>query len=149
MSKFIIERQGDLFNSDAEVLGHGVNTEGLMGAGIARQFRAIYPEMFWDYKERCLGGLLVPGTTMIWESEEKWVANIASQDLPGANARYGWLTTGLIEMYGVVASKNPDWTIALPQIGCGIGGLDWDIVKDIISGMADFYEVKTELWTFS
>lgn len=148
--KFVAERTGNLFDSEAEVLGHGVNVKGVMGAGIAAQFKIKYPDMYVDYKEYCDKGLFRPGTVQIVDVEpNRFIANIASQDSPGANARYSWLTMALTSLYsGMWNTGRSDWTVALPQIGCGIGGLDWDIVKSMITDVAECYEIKTELWTW-
>jgi O-acetyl-ADP-ribose deacetylase (regulator of RNase III) len=146
----ITERTGDMFESNAEVYGHGVNIAGVMGAGIARQFKANYPSMYEEYKNFCDNNELKPGETFMYEvSTIHWIANIVSQDMPGANARYGWLTMGLAATYGDLVDRgHQDWTVALPQIGCGIGGLDWNIVRGIIVDVAEFYDIKTELWTY-
>lgn len=150
MSRFITECVGDMFQSDAEVYGHGVNTVGAMGAGIAAQFRANYPEMYEQYRHHCVAGTLTEGKSFVYVvSTTHWVANIASQDMPGPAARYEWLMTGLAATYNAIKlDGDPGFRLALPQIGCGIGGLDWNIVKVLITEMAEFYKVETELWTY-
>jgi len=57
----IIYLSGDIFNSNAQTLGHGCNTKGKMGAGIAREFKRQYPYMFKEYKRRCYNEILEPG----------------------------------------------------------------------------------------
>jgi len=96
MTKVIL-RTGDLFSSTAGALGHGVNTTGVMGAGIAPLFKARHPEMYREYRLACDNGGLVPGETFIWPTPEPRpvVYNIASQDLPGSHARLEWLESGV------------------------------------------------------
>lgn len=145
MSK-IVEYTGDIFTSGAEALGHGVNVKGAMGAGIAAQFSRRYPDMHKEYFELCLNGGLNPGDVYVYYAEPT-VFNIASQDYPGPNARLSWLAIGLGNMYSE-AVESMMGSIALPQIGCGIGGLDWKDVKGLITDYADYYGIETELWTY-
>lgn len=93
----LIERSGNLFDSTCAVIGHGVNTCGVMGAGIAVNFKNRWPAMFEDYSLRCAAGLLHPGQVYGYRlaAGDRWslVVNIASQDRPGAHARLDWLET--------------------------------------------------------
>lgn len=85
----LIDISGDLFTSDAPVLGHGINCRGAMRAGIALEFSSRYPDMYEQYKKECLKDNIRPGKTWFWvPSEGPTIANIASQWRPGANARY-------------------------------------------------------------
>jgi len=90
MSTFT-EYTGNLFDSDAKALGHGVNTEGRMGAGIAVAFRNADPDMYEAYRQECWSGRLTAGGMFAYPSSGRWVYNIASQDLPGAMPDWtGW-----------------------------------------------------------
>ncbi len=78
---------GDLFDvldqtDGPVVLGHGVNAEGIMGAGIAAQFRARYPEMYNNYASLCNDGSLRPGDSWIWHEDvdRVHIANLVTQD---------------------------------------------------------------------
>jgi O-acetyl-ADP-ribose deacetylase (regulator of RNase III) len=131
------EIQGDLFTSDAPAIGHGVNCRGVMGAGIAVAFREKYPAMYRHYRKMCDAGELQPGGIFAWSArpdEGPWVYNIASQDEPGANATYEWLDQGLRSAVANMVAWGQD-RIAIPRIGCGIGGLDWLMVADVIDGV--------------
>ncbi len=92
----IIHHKGNIFNSTAPALCQGVNTKGIMGAGIARPFKKRYPEMYLNYKKACKTRSLTPGSVHIWNQPNgPTIYNIASQDRPGPHARVTWLTTGL------------------------------------------------------
>lgn len=123
--------EADLFDTDLPALGHGVNLQGVMGAGIAVGFRERFPEMMPAYREWCQ--YAEPGQALVYRVKDgRYVANIASQRLPGRDARYEWLTTGLATaatdlMYSGVRD------LALPWIGCGIGGLDQSAVRVILT----------------
>lgn len=145
MSK-IVEYTGDLFTSQADALGHGVNVKGAMGAGIALQFKNRFPDMYEEYAGFCAGGAMIPGDVYVYYGDPI-VFNIASQDFPGPNARPSWLAIGLGNMYSEIIDRNVS-SVALPQIGCGIGGLDWKDVKGLITDYANYYGIKTELWTY-
>lgn len=118
--------EGDLFTSKARIIGHGVNTQGVMGAGIAVQFKKRWPDMYTAYREACLNEWLKPGEVFWWTTDDGLtIANIASQMYPGPNAKVEWLAQGLTE----VADRAGRRTIAIPRIGAGIGGLKWEEVS--------------------
>ena len=151
MSEFIIEKTGDIFTSKANAVGHGINVKGAMAAGIAAQFAQRYPTMREDYWRACEHGEIMPGDCWVWYEEYhpdfEYVFNIASQNFPGPDARMTWLSLGLNHMYQMCMNNNI-FLVALPQIGCGIGGLRWEPVKALITDYAKYFEVTTELWTF-
>lgn len=144
----MIEKVGDLFTSDAPAIGHGVNTQGKMGAGIAVQFRTRFPIMHYIYTEFCADGTLTPGSVLISPMTTPLVYNIASQDLPGAHARLEWLEEGLRTALSDAHSRGLD-RVALPLIGCGIGGLDEaDVVPLMQQVESEFPSVTIELWRY-
>lgn len=143
----MIEKTGDLFTSDAPAIGHGVNTKGKMGAGIAVQFKNRFPKMYDSYRDLCATGMFRPGGVMVYSAESPVVYNIASQDLPGANARLDWLETGLRITLEDAEERNIE-RIALPQIGCGIGGLSLPDVLEVIKNVEANYVTEIELWTY-
>lgn len=145
---FLTLRQGDLFFSDALAVGHGVNIRGFMGAGVAKEFRLRYPEMYETYRVACIRGELRAGAVMPWQNPTNghWVYNLASQDEPGAHARLEWLDSSVRSMVEH-ASRHGVPKVALPRIGCGIGGLDWAEVEGVLSGIArDTAKVHLEVW---
>lgn len=146
----MIHKYGDIFTSTAPSIGHGVNTMGMMGAGIALQFRDEYPEMFETYAQFCIDGSLVPGGVLIWEdinANIPLVFNIASQELTGANATLEFLRSGLERTAQFMSILKVE-TIALPEIGCGIGGLDLPDVIEVIEDVESEYGITVELWTY-
>lgn len=146
---FLSIRSGDLFFSDALALGHGVNIRGFMNAGIAKEFRIRFPEMYTEYQDLCRGGDLYAGHVMPWRTPKgnRWVYNLASQNDPGPYARLEWLDSSVREMVQH-ASRQAIPKVALPRIGCGIGGLEWSDVERVLSGIArDSDSVHIEVWT--
>lgn len=144
----ITEHFGDLFTSDAPAIGHGVNCKGVMGAGIARIFRDKYPDMYSYYKECCTDYPgLKPGECLDWKTEDgKYVLNIASQDEPGANAKFTYLIAGLANACIFLKYEGIN-RFAIPRIGCGIGGLNWGNTRSWIWSIADAYDMHIEVWS--
>jgi O-acetyl-ADP-ribose deacetylase (regulator of RNase III) len=145
--------QGDLFVNDFnfDALAQGVNTQGIMGAGIAVPFREKFPNMYEDYKRRCatygdaLAGLLHVwhpwyGAKMMLDKGE-WVEvfnsdptiyNLFSQVMPGRNGDYRLLQQAAIAMV-LDAERNEVANVGLPWIGCGIAGLERHNVHNVLS----------------
>lgn len=137
---------GDLFDSKADAIGQGTNTHGKMGAGIAVLFKRKHPEMYERYRKICeVFGDDLGGSTYLYfkgldnsDGDYSYIANIFSQKAPGANATVELLISGLKDAYGALwgEAEIESPSIAIPLIGCGIGGLDWD---------ADVYPALKEL----
>lgn len=143
----MIEMTGNLFTTSAPAIGHGVNVMGRMGAGIAVQFRTLFPEMYRQYRALCAQFLLKPGEAFVYEAENFVVYNIASQDMPGKHASLEWLEDGLRAVVSDAEDRGLD-RVALPQIGCGIGGLDVRDVVPLIKDVESGTSVQFEWWTF-
>jgi O-acetyl-ADP-ribose deacetylase (regulator of RNase III) len=140
----LTKKKGSLFDSDAPALAHGVNCHGVMGAGIARLFRDKYPSMYFSYKEQCRHELILPGMSWLWKNPDgPHVFNLASQDLPGADARTHWLRRSLNQMIYQAGNAKID-RIALPEIGCGIGGLTRSHLYPLLEQAAK--DIDLEVW---
>ena len=144
----MIEKTGDLFTTSNTFLAHGVNTAGVMGAGIAKSFAARFPKMVPTYRKMCQDGLLTPGRVFTYVDPESGVTvyNAATQDLPGRHASLGWVVDAMctVAAESVTAGHR---TVSVPRIGCGIGGLDWDNVRMVLSLIEQEYEIEFEVWT--
>jgi len=143
------EFRGDLFKTECDVIGHGVNVKGLMGAGIAKTFAHTYPEMFRQYQHLCRNEALVPGEAFVYYDRlhEDVVLNIVSQDKPGRFARLEWIESGTLSALEQLEKHfGGAETIALPKIGCGIGGLSWSTVKKVYESVAQQKNVHIEVW---
>ena len=134
-------RVGDLFGQgDVQAIGHGVNVDGVMGAGVAAVFKKKFPESHEDYVLACDNGELNPGYVHVFQEGDVLTLNIASQDRPGSNADLHWVREGLQNACEV--SLNHGLTsFAIPQIGCGIGGLKWEDVYEVAKSVSEEYGV--------
>ena len=123
----ITEYTGDVFAAEGP-LAHGVNTKGVMGAGVAKIVRQKYPNTYEVYKELCRAELLRPGTYVPVLENGRWVFNMATQEYPGANATLELITSSFTLM--ARHTKLLDFShVNMPRIGCGIGGLTWPEVR--------------------
>lgn len=154
----MMEQTGDMFTTSAKYLAHGVNTKGLMGAGIAVQFKKRFPEMHAGYVARCADGRLTPGGfwvgTGMLDGRTVLPVNLASQEQPGANARYDLLFSSLVN-FSIAATERErlrryGGIVAIPEIGCGIGGLEWYRVKHILKCIEKMFpaQIEFEVWHY-
>lgn len=127
----MIKRKGSLFDTETKTIGHGVNCAGVMGAGIAKPIKEMFPNNYANYKAACQGGFLVPGDTLVVVENDTTIFNMASQRRPGRDARYDWLFGAALDAAEKAVDMGLD-TIAIPMIGCGIGGLKWVHVETIL-----------------
>ena len=115
----------DLFASPAQTLVNTVNTVGVMGKGIAKDFKAIYPEMFARYQELCERGQFNIGQLWPYRTSNKLVLNFPTKKHWRSPSRPEYIEAGLktfaanYYIYGVTS-------ISFPLLGCGNGELDWE-----------------------
>lgn len=143
-------KRGDIWTTQARAIGHGVNVDGVMGAGIAKQFRDRFPAMYEEYREMCHNDQLLPGQVFPFQvraTPPQFIYNIASQDRPGPTAQLEWLQQGVAQALEHAAANGID-TIALPMIGAGIGGLDAQDVIQVLKGRVAYSVVDIELWIY-
>lgn len=149
----MIEKHGDVFDTDAFWIGHGVNCRGVMGSGIAKTVRERFPLTYEAYKKVCMAENLRPGEVYGIYEHQKVILNIASQNEPGPDARYDWAFDGLLAAAKRVQTSK--WTnkpkkIAIPEIGCGIGGLQWPEMADLIRAVEVLAPgVEFEVWHYT
>lgn len=128
MIKYI---KGDLFSSPAQVLVNTVNLDGVMGKGIALQFKKLYPDMFAKYQIFCEKKLLDIGKLMLYKSDNKWILNFPTKKHWRNPSTLDYIEAGLQKFVETYKDKNIT-SIAFPKLGCGNGGLDWNVVKPVM-----------------
>lgn len=126
---------GDLFNDEAEAIVNTVNCVGVMGRGIALQFKKRYPENFKAYEEKCKLEEIRPGKMFVYELNSlinpKFIINFPTKRHWRGASRMEDIESGLVDL-GNVIEKYQITSIAIPPLGSGLGGLDWKIVKNEI-----------------
>ena len=123
--------KGNIFNSPAKVLVNTVNTVGVMGKGVALEYKKRYPDMFECYKGLCEMKQLDIGNLYLWKKSEKWVLLFPTKKHWRNPSKLDYIEKGLKkfeENWDKVGSN----TIAFPRLGCGNGGLDWTDVKPLM-----------------
>ena len=136
---------GNLLEADTEALVNTVNTEGVMGKGVALQFKKKYPDMFEAYQRACKEGLVQPGRMHVYERREminpRYIINFPTKRHWRTPSRIEDIELGLIALAEEIRKRNIK-SIALPPLGCGNGGLDWKkVLPAIRSALADLTDV--------
>jgi O-acetyl-ADP-ribose deacetylase (regulator of RNase III) len=116
---------GDLFKSPAKVLVNTVNTVGVMGKGIAKMFKAVYPEMFLRYQHLCERGELTVGRLWLYKTSHKWILNFPTKVSWKHPSKPEYIEAGL-KRFVATYSQHGITSIAFPKLGCGNGELDWE-----------------------
>ena len=115
---------GDLFTSPAKVLVNTVNTVGVMGKGIALDFKRIYPEMFREYQYYCENDLFDVGKLWLYKTPHKWILNFPTKKHWRNKSKLEYLEAGLTKFADTYDAKGIT-SISFPMLGCGNGELDW------------------------
>ncbi len=127
--------KGDILKADAEALVNTVNCVGVMGRGIALQFRKAFPENFKAYKSACDKKQLHPGIMFVYDlnrfQNPRYVVNFPTKRHWKGKSKIEDIESGLEALVQEVSKRNIR-SIAVPPLGCGLGGLDWTQVKQII-----------------
>ena len=125
-------RSGDILKDDAEALVNTVNCVGVMGRGIALQFKAAFPENFKIYAEACQRGAVQPGRMFVFETGQltppRYIINFPTKRHWRGNSRMEDIDAGLAALVEVIREKCIR-SVAIPPLGSGLGGLDWLDVK--------------------
>lgn len=128
----IEHRQGDLLSSDAEALVNTVNTVGVMGKGVALQFRKAFPENYRAYQRACRHDELKPGNMFVFETAQlsgpRLVINFPTKRHWRGKARIEYIDNGLADLARVLR-QHKIHSVAIPPLGCGNGGLSWSDVR--------------------
>lgn len=132
----IKETSGNLLRAETEALVNTVNTEGVMGKGIALQFKKAYPAMFDAYRRAAKAGEIRLGRVQVWPTGQmtgpQYVINFPTKGHWKSRSRLKDIEAGLEDLIDVVRELGIK-SIAVPPLGCGNGGLDWRDVEPRIS----------------
>lgn len=141
--------RGDILRDQSEAIVNAVNCVGVMGRGIALQFRNAYPVNFKAYEKACKRGEVMPGHMFIHETSEqppRFIVNFPTKRHWRGKSRMEDIESGLIALVGFLREKQIR-SIAIPPLGAGLGGLKWEDVKiRIITAMEDLEEVEVTIY---
>ncbi|MBN2183430.1 MAG: macro domain-containing protein [Sedimentisphaerales bacterium] len=137
---------GNLFKSNAQTLVNTVNCVGIMGKGIAQEFKKHYPDMFKDYENRCAQENVQLGKPYIFKTlYDKAIINFPTKKHWRSVSRIEDIFKGL----EYLTTKYKDWgvtSIAFPPLGCGNGGLEWDIVGPLMYQELSKLDIPVEIY---
>ena len=143
-------KNGDIFREDAEALVNCVNCVGAMGRGVALQFKKAFPENFKAYAEACQQGEVQPGRMFVFETgqlQPRFIINFPTKRHWRGASRIEDIESGLQDLVKVIGEHGIR-SIALPPLGCGLGGLDWLSVKSRIEKtLQPLSDVQVALYT--
>ena len=142
---------GNLLTADVEALVNTVNTEGVMGKGIALQFKRAYPKVYDLYRDACKRGDVQIGKMHIvflgaLADGPQWIINFPTKKHWKAKSRLVDIEAGLADLV-VQIKAHKIRSIALPPLGCGHGGLKWeDVFPLIASAMSDLPDTLVQVF---
>lgn len=144
-------KQGNLLEEDVQALVNTVNCVGVMGKGIALQFKQAFPENFRLYAKACRAGEVQPGQMFIVPTgnlfNPQYIINFPTKRHWRNKSKIEDIQTGLQDLILQVKQLGIS-SIAIPPLGCGNGGLDWQQVKPLIeSAFANLQDVKVVVFT--
>jgi O-acetyl-ADP-ribose deacetylase (regulator of RNase III) len=122
---------GNLLESTAECLVNTVNCEGYMGKGIAYQFKLKFPNNNRDYVKVCKSGQLTVGKLHYFKEDNKIIINFPTKDKWREKSKIEYIIQGMDELVKLLPKLNVK-SIAIPPLGCGNGGLEWNEVKYLL-----------------
>lgn len=129
----IIFTEGDLLSSNSHALVNPVNTVGFMGKGLAKQFKKRFPKNFREYSKACADKKLKVGKMFVCEENGRIIINFPTKAHYRQLSELKWIKDGLEDLVKIIHEHKIN-SIAIPALGCGLGGLSWPIVRQLIIG---------------
>lgn len=137
---------GDMFESDAQTLVNTVNTVGVMGKGVALEFKKRFPDMYDDYVQRCAEGEVRLGRPYLYRSLlPPFILNFPTKEHWRSVSRLSDIIDGL----DFLEEHYREWgieSLACPPLGCGQGGLEWRIVGPLLYKRLERLEIPVTLF---
>lgn len=128
-------KKGDILNANTEALVNTVNTEGVMGKGIALEFKESFPENFKLYKKACVKGEIETGKMFLTHTNRldnpKFIINFPTKKHWRYPSKIEYIKDGLKDLENIISVYEIK-SIAIPPLGCGNGKLNWKDVKPLI-----------------
>jgi O-acetyl-ADP-ribose deacetylase (regulator of RNase III) len=126
---------GDLFELSLPAVGHGCNCVGAMGAGIAKEFRRRFPQMYSEYRQLCKSGQFQLGDIFVWQADGLLIYNLATQPVPRPSATLEAINASVRAALADAEQRSVP-RLGIPRIGAGLGGLAWQDVAAVLDAAA-------------
>lgn len=148
----IREVRGNILHADVEAIVNPVNTKGVMSLGLAAQFKEAYPAMFLEYRASCRRGEIKVGIVHPWATlfthpkQPRWIISFPTKQHWKDPSQIEWIDDGLSSLRATITRLRIT-SIAVPALGCGLGGLPWPEVRALIEAkLGDLPDV--EVWLY-
>ena len=143
-------KKGDILAEDAEALVNTVNCVGIMGRGIALQFKNAFPENFKSYAAACNRNEVQPGRMFVFETGKltnpRYIINFPTKRHWRGKSRIEDIDAGLVGLAQEIRSRNIR-SVAIPPLGSGLGGLDWAKVRPRIEArLRELNDIKVVIF---
>jgi len=138
----VIIKTGDIFESKAKTIVNAVNCVGVMGKGIALEFKRRYPEMFKEYAAMCSSNAVQPGIPYFYKDR---ILNFPTKNHWRSPSKLSYIISGL-KWFRENYQAHGVESIAIPALGCGNGGLSWDVVGPVMYAMLKDLPIEVELY---
>jgi O-acetyl-ADP-ribose deacetylase (regulator of RNase III) len=139
---------GNLLAADVDALVNTVNTDGVMGKGLALQFKKAFPDNFAAYERACKAGEVAPGRMHIVRrlASPRFIINFPTKKHWRNPSKIEFIRDGLVDLTRRVHELGIE-SIAIPPLGCGNGGLNWrDVKREILTAFANLPNVRVVLF---
>ena len=146
----ILPTSGNLLDADTQALVNPVNCVGVMGKGLALQFKQAFPANYAAYRAACGRGEVQPGRMFVTETGAQtgpqFLINFPTKRDWRSASRLDDIETGLTALVAEVEARDIR-SLALPALGCGLGGLDWEAVGPrIVNAFVALPDIRVVLY---
>lgn len=136
--------KGDLFATDLDIIAHGCNCQGAMGSGVANIVRQRYSKAYHAYLDLYDDeGLHLGDVQFVLQSDGKYIANCMTQDryLPRTRCHADYNAIGICMHTLKEFAQKKGLSVAIPKIGAGLAGGDWNLIEKILNEVFSDYDV--------
>lgn len=136
---------GNIFDSKMQTITCTINTVGVMGRGIALEFKRRYPNYYKGYRKHCEQGLVTTGKIYLHKKTNPWILSFPTKEHWKNPSKIEWIEQGLDYLADNYKRMGIE-SLALPALGCANGGLDWEIIRILIIKKLENLPIEIELY---
>ena len=155
MQSMNVVSKGDLFESGAEALVNPVNTVGVAGKGLALEFKKRFPENHLQYVRHCKNnpawmageGAITYDYGGLFDYKPRYIFNVATKFHWRVPSTLHGINNALVDLVVALLKTDPK-TVAVPALGCGLGGLNWGDVFPLMEAKLTQDVLRTEVFVY-
>lgn len=136
---------GDMFASGASALVNPVNTEGVMGKGLALEFKRRFPEAAAEYVKACEEKRLEVGNVLLCAKQSPAIIHFPTKIKWRNPSKLHYIDSTLLMLWSILQSGDYP-SVAIPALGCGLGGLPWPEVRNLIVWYLEKLDITVYLY---